>query len=287
MAEKYFNKLQFLKAVSLMDIDPVESKRQFTRYLEEYPYDFSAYAYFSSLLITLGEIDIACKLMDEANELVYLIGFDKNSRYVHFKEQMLFSQLRLLSYQEKYSELHKLINDNIDMVKNMEIHQIEYYCMCKLGLVNGKWDRSIHSYSLRQMREYREDDFLDHIRKHMADYIDDYKKPNQNIFGTDFPLNKVIEEVRKYIPNDKRIFRGFLTDIYTFKYSECGRDNNRITDYFSVVCFHNTTNIITMCPISNGDYLPYIDLNYMKKEKEDIKVKRKSQIDKFNARYNR
>ena len=285
MIEKHFNKLQFIKIVELMDIDPVESKKQFIRYLDEFPTDFSAYAYFSSLLITLGEIDDARKVIDESTELAHLVKFDRNEKYKYFKESMLFSQLRLLSYQEKYSELYRLINDNREIIEGLEIHQIEFYCKNKLGLVSSNWDRKKYSYSFKQMREYREEDFLKHIRKHMTKFADNYKTPNQNLFALDFPISEVIDEVKKYIPGDKKIFRGFLTDVYTFKYNACGRDNNKITDYFSVICFHNTSNIITMCPVSNVEYYPWIDLSYMKHENE--KVKRKSQIDRFNARYNR
>ncbi len=287
MAEKYFNRLQFLKMIELMEIDPLESKRQFIRYLREYPYDFSAYSYFSSLLVSLGEIDEAIKIIDKANELIKLTRFDNNKRYKYFRAQELFSKLRILSYQEKYFELYELINNNRDLMEDMEIRQVEYNCKCKLGLINSEFKRKNSSYSLRQMREYQEDDFLDHIRKHMADCIDDYKEPNQSLFRTNFPIYEVIKEIKKYIPSDKKLFRGFLTDIYSFKYNECGRDNNRITDYFHVVCFHNTSNILTMCPVSNCGYIPYVDLNYMIRTNKDTKIKRKSQIDKFNARYNK
>ena len=285
MAEKYFNKLQFLKALRLMDIDPIESKKQFIRYLDEYPKDFNAYSYYISLLISLGEIENAINITNRVNELVNQTGFVENEKYKYFKESMLFSQLRLLSYQEKYSELYRLINNNRDLIKNMELHQIIFYCRSKLNLITDRNNREDYSYSYRQIMDYQEGDFLDHIRKHLADCIDDYKEINQNLFCSNFPIYEVIDEIRKYIPSDKRIFRGFFTDSYTFKYNECGRDNNKITDYFSVICFHNTDNIITMCPVSNVEYYPWIDLNYMKRE--DEKIKRKSQIDRFNARYNR
>lgn len=286
MRKEYYDTMQFLRIVDLMEIDPVESKKQFTRYLSEYPYDFSAYTYFSSLLITLGEVDKAREIIDEACELVQLTKFNNNIRYKHFKEQIFFAELRLLSYQEKYLELYELIDENRNLMHDMEIGQVEYYCKNKLGLINSNWKRENYSYSLRQMREYREDDFLDHIRKHMADCIDDYKKQNQNLFGVNFPINEVVNEIKKYIPSDKKIFRGFLTDIYFFKYDDCGRDNNKIVDYFNVVCFHNTGNILTMCPANNCKYMEYVDLNYMKPVNESTKIKRKSQIDKFNARYN-
>ena len=41
-----------------------------------------------------------------------------------------------------------------------------------------------------------------------------------------------------------------------------------------------------MHPVNGCENLPIIDLNYIRKT-EDIKVKKLSQIDKFNKRYNR
>ena len=60
----------------------------------------------------------------------------------------------------------------------------------------------------------------------------------------------------------------------------------KITDYFKVICFHNTSNFITMLPVAEGEFLPHVDLNYMLSE-SNHKVKIKSQIDKFNQRYKR
>ena len=103
------------------------------------------------------------------------------------------------------------------------------------------------------------------------------------MFVSKFPINKVLEEIKKYIPSDKRIYNGFYQDTYIFKYDYCGKDDNKAADYFKVICFHNTSDFITMCPSTNCQYLPCIDLNYMAKEKP--KQKQLSQIEKFNKRY--
>ena len=62
-----------------------------------------------------------------------------------------------------------------------------------------------------------------------------------------------------------------------------------VTDYFVVNTFHNTSNLITLCPCEGPKGLKYVDLNYLKKQEEPIKeekpVQRKSAIDKFNERY--
>ena len=42
-----------------------------------------------------------------------------------------------------------------------------------------------------------------------------------------------------------------------------------------------------MCPVKDNEKLPFTDLNYLREEKreDDFKVKKLSQIDKFNQRY--
>ena len=92
--------------------------------------------------------------------------------------------------------------------------------------------------------------------------------------------------MKKYIPSDKKLYWGFYDNIYYFKYDGCGRDNTKLVNYIKVVCLDDTNNIITICPVVGSDNMPHIDLNYIKKE-EPVKVKVKSQIDKFNQRYNR
>ena len=97
----------------------------------------------------------------------------------------------------------------------------------------------------------------------------------------------IITEIRKYIPNNKRINKDYIYNSYVFKYDKCGVSHNEITDYFVVDVFNNTDNIITIYPVINATSNPYIiDLNYLKSKDEDTgKVKIKSQIEKFKEKY--
>lgn len=63
--------------------------------------------------------------------------------------------------------------------------------------------------------------------------------------------------------------------------------DNKNTNYFIVVTFHNTPYLISMYPCSNtSNNLEYVDLNYLK-ETNNKNIKRLSQIDKFNKRFNK
>ena len=72
-------------------------------------------------------------------------------------------------------------------------------------------------------------------------------------------------------------------DDYIFQYDNCGRDKNRVVDRFKVICFHDTDEIITMCPVFGYDGYPSVDLNYLRNEK----TKKRNMIDRFNSRYSR
>ena len=144
--------------------------------------------------------------------------------------------------------------------------------------------RDKYTYLLRQVIEYRESEFLKHIKKHIVDSNDLIDKTNESVFAAEFNIIEIIEEIKKYIPSELGLCYGFLDNIYTFKYDECGRVNNKIVNYFQVVTLHDTCELITMFPVDYGEFLPYVDLNYMNKTNLP-KVKRKSQIDKFNQRF--
>jgi len=175
---------------------------------------------------------------------------------------------------------------NMRIINNLELTPLILLCKKKLNKLNSDPQNNI-PYIYKQIIDYKESEFLKHIKKHMADYNQDVDNPNKNIFAPNFPINEIIEEIKKYIPSNKKICPGFYEDIYIFKYDYCGRADNKIVDYFKVVTFNNTTEFITMLPVENAEYLPYIDLNYLKKEDSNNKIKKLSQIDKFNQRYNK
>lgn len=111
-------------------------------------------------------------------------------------------------------------------------------------------DTEMFSYLNKQIKEYKEEAFFDHIKK--------------------------------YIPSNRNIFYLYV-DKYVFKYDFCGRSSGKVSDYFRVIALHNSNEFLTMYPINFGNELDYIDLNYLRKEKDSIK--RLCRIDKFNQKY--
>lgn len=286
MQDKYFNSWEFKRALELRETDPILARTLYEEYFKKYPKDYSGYPYYCSILITLGKFELAEKILNYVEQAYKQdSSFNQSKKLEKFKYNMFFTKMKLLSYQEKYEELYRICIDNIDEIIGTSLNSVFFYSKKKTGRLNPE-KRDENTYLFKQIVRYEEKDFFEHIQKHLSEYNESLDEPNATIFESNFPIKEVVEEIKKYIPSDKRLFAGFYQDIYFFKYNECGRVNKRLVNYFKVVCLHNSTDFITMCPVNGNDNLPHIDLNYLIKE-EPVKVKRLSQIDKFNQRYKR
>lgn len=288
MKAKYFNEYEFKNAIEYIEKNPVIAKIKFEEYIKKYNKDYSAYPYYISCLITLGFFDEAEKWLNYLKKVKYLNdSFNNQQKKVKLLEDnIVYSFCRLLSYEHKYDELYQFCLDNLHIILNLKLTSIIFYCKGKLDILNKK-EKDDNRYLHRQMINYSEDTFLKHVNEHLADYNKDLDNPNDSIFAVDFPITKIIETVKSHIPSDKRLYTGFYEDTYIFKYDYCGRVNNKTTNYFKIVFFNDTKNIITMFPTLDFEELPCIDLNYLNENKdaENTKVRRLSQIDKFNQRY--
>ena len=286
MEIKYFNKWEFQQALNLAETNPLEAKFKYEQYIKKYPKDYASYSYYAHVLITLGNFEQADKVLDYVENISIRDKFYINqlNKAKLLKNNILINKLRLLSYQEKYDELYRLYLEHSKEIKNMDINSIIFYCKKKIGKIDIE-KRDENSYLFRQIVDYKESDFLQHINKHLADYNENTDKPNSSVFVSNFPIDEIIKEIKKHMTFEKRLYPGFYQNIYIFKYNECGRVYNKLTDYFKVICFHDTKDIITMCPAANCQDLPYIDLNYLIHDTTNTKVRRKSQIEKFYQKY--
>ena len=94
--------------------------------------------------------------------------------------------------------------DELDS-SNLKTEMLDTFYMVNNG---EKLERSPLSsmYLYNQIVDYREKDFLSHMKKHLADYNKDLDDPNPVIFSPDFPIDKVVKELKSIVPNDKRTY---------------------------------------------------------------------------------
>lgn len=286
MQELYYDRWEFLQAYDLIHNDPIRSITLFEEYIKKYPSDYSAQNYYVYLLIVLGKIDEANVFLNNMEQAMYYNSkfcnhFDK----IEFVNKGIFlNKIRLYSRLGEYEELYAYFIRNIQIFDDGDLFVVPFYCRNKLGLLEK--DKEYSSYLYGQIANYSKNNFLKHVERHTADYNMNLDKPNSSIFSPSFPLGKVLDEIKNYIPSEKGLGYGFFEDTYVFKYDECGRSKNKVVDYFKVICFHDDNNLITMCPSEDCENFPYTDLNYLIKE-DKPKVKSLSQIEKFNRKYRR
>lgn len=283
----YFNKHEFCKISELSKKDPFVANIAYEHYFEKYPHDNSAKTYYISNLIAVGDLK---KAQEELNKLE--IELSRNSLY-HFdvekaktlKHNIKICKLKLYLYQDRIEEALSFFYNNLSEFSYLGKEIMFYYRKLRGTLDLNR--REPNSYMFRQIVEYKEEDFREHIKKHLADFNENNREISVTYFNPDFPIDKVIGEIKNYIPSNKKMCYGFLENMYIFKYDQCGRDNNRLVDYFKVYTFNNSQNFITMCPSCDCEKYPSVDLNYLKEKEEQKKLeKRPSQIDKFRQRYN-
>ena len=285
--KKYFNIYLFTEILKKINIDIYGAKEEFEEYIMEYPLDYSAQAIYVSILIRLQEFELAEKIL---NEIEIKIKTDKKLK-IHIKKMnfdvtsLTFSRCALLCHQQRYQELYDHLVTAVFDEKRLNIDAVLKYCKSKLGILDMKREEN-NSYIVRQIIEYREDDMLNHIKHHLSDNELVFEEKKHSIFESEFPYTEIIKEIKKYMTLDRRICSGLYDDMYIFKYTNCGKDQHKLVDFFKVICFEGSTQIITMYPSLNCEKLPYTDLNYMKKtENETEKIKILSQREKFNKRY--
>ena len=286
--KNFFNTLEFDKANDLKWKNPELSLKLFKEYFNNYPYDYTSYPYYIDLLINVGQIN---KARDIKNKVLKMVANDyrfknRDTKMLHFEYGMVYNEIRLLILDKEYAKAIDYLNRYGELLKEIATDFTTggtiFYCQKQLGLLDLN-DRDSYSYLFRQIIEYREEDFINHVKKHLCDR----KEDNPCVFSDDFPFEKVFQEIKKFIPSNKKMRSGFFDDKYYFRFDNCGRSDNKLTDYFEVVTMMDSDHLITMFPMNvDCSNLLCEDLNHLKEE-DKILTKKISQIDKFNQRYHR
>ncbi len=291
MKDERYNKVFFERAFALRDTDPFEAERLMRVYLYDYPNDRSKLGLYASLLVIIGDFTNAERVLAVIENFLYNLVPEKNPtfyRNILYTYHVTYLKLLIATgrYQE-YIDYYESVKDELESINvKINIKPAYLYCRRKLGkFVRESVHRENYSYSIRQAAEYKEDEFIEHIEKHMADESRHTGEANQVNFNSDFPLQEILKEIKKYIPSNKALYYGSCDATYFFKFDNCGRVNFKNTDYFKVVVFAGSSEIITMHPC-HAMNVPMIDLNYLREKKND-EVNRPSQIEKFNKRFRR
>lgn len=275
--KKYYGDKEFSYIMKLLkDKKFNEATYKLEEYLEKYPYDTCACTSYANLLIKNGELEKAADIIEKT------VITSKTSEIT--KTEIVKVKIKLLCCEGKYRECYEyFLENNIILMNDYEdYYNVLAFLAKKLG-IEVEIPEKMKSYTVKQIQSYDEIEAINHIKKH----ADDYSSKDYSCFNTDFPLEEMYTKIRNVISTniEYNLHSGAMRDVYIFKYDANGRSHQKMVDYIKVIAIQGTNDIITMYPYDNKANLPYIDLTPQKEIEEMPKIKRLSQIDKFNQRY--
>lgn len=273
----YFDEEMFNIAISKENLDPYGTCQILERYCSKYPNDRIALRDYARVLITVGRLDDAERVLNKLANLIASARKKKKDEIEKDEDYLRFTTLKFLAWQKKYEEALCYLEKYKESIKrtNENIDVIEYYCKHKLGLLpKTYYNRSTLHYKDRQIADYQESDCLNHIKmKHLKQSMNHQEsiECEGSFFENDFPFDIIYQAVKEIIrkfqltsnQEAKRLNSNFPINIYAFRYPKCGRNNGQIVDCFVVAVLHDTDNIITMYPSAKYDKLPHFDLSHM------------------------
>ena len=272
---KYYDKNESQSIVNLINAhkyqQAMDAYREYTKF---YPNDLNAVSRFINILICYG-------YFEEAEELLNNYVAPKKASELD-RKLYIYDQIKLLGYQEKWEECAILVKENYLLLQNFR--QDFYFMITFLEKkLNISFQHKIFpiSYLSSQVLNYDENRALQHINRHR-------QQGEDCIFAEDFPLSEYYFYFRSLLPKKDypQLCKGIFSNFYVFKYNHCGYINQKEANYVMVVTLANSNDIITMYPIRNIEKYPYIEIIQQEEmDDEKPKVKRLSQIEKFNQRY--
>ena len=276
--------------LELVETRPHEAISLLNDYIESHPNDYLAGIIVAGALVSINELDSAKQALERVRTESLNDKNLKNTDYNIPKETLssaLYCKLKLLLYQEKYKEAYDFVLEYEEKLRK-KIHNLTYikvYIEYKANMNPVMHENA--SYKFLQLFTYDEKRFIEHAYRHVIgkNENDIYTSDTDGFFYEDFPLEEIISEVKNNLPNDKKANLGFIENRYYFKYDNCGIAGKVRTDYFCIITYHNTNNFITIFPVKDSGSFEYVDLNYLNQNNNKI-VKKMSQIEKFNSKYN-
>lgn len=242
-------------------------------------YYSKCYNEFLSRDIGLARILIHESKFEEANKFIddslNNTNLNKNEyAIIEMKYYKLLTEIRLKHYLKANNLFDEIIkyNDKFPNNRQRELLRLKFYIDYNL---KKKIDLNSLSYSESQIFNYNEKKALEHIKLH---HRDDYK---YSYFNDEINLDDLFNEIKNKLDSSEKICDG-LFDGYFITYPNSGYDTskNRL-NLIKVITLPDTKKIITMYPFKKD--------NNIKNETKynGYKVKKLSQIEKFNKKYNK
>lgn len=181
-------------------------------------------------------------------------------------------ELRKGNYEQAEIYLNKLLEKDFFIEEDSRYKKLRILIDKGLGKLMDVSEYT--NYGEKQFVKYDVEEAIEHIK---TEHFGSDKKSN-------FNENIDIEEMFSYVLSkltEENLCIDELADVYYIDYLNAGFDQNGIeTNCIKVVVIPNTKNILTMYPVDKNNIF------HEKENNNSHKVKRLSQIEKFNRKYN-
>ena len=273
---RIYQKNQYIKIRNLFTDKKYKSViKESTKYLEFFPNDIGVRFMRAK---SYRHLEMFKEAIDD---LKYNLTLEDNG---HSLTELYFIYYYLNMYNEAIELLPQLY-----LKKNINSYSVsisELVMKKQLGIdIKVKKDAKC-DYIRSQIFNYSTSLAFSHIKEgHLNENSDRLSKYNENI-----DLDYLFDLIRNNLSNGKKVNTEEMLEIYYFGISNIGNVNGATSNFIKVVVVPNTSNIITMYPVNSVDfnYISNVDVDYDKLfSKKEEKVKKISQIDKFNNRFKR
>lgn len=281
--KNYFNNLEFRKLIKLQEIDPNLAAIEYKKYIEKYPKDHYAQYMYVAFLITTKEFLEAEELLNKLDSIIQEEYEDNEYKRTLLESGISFNcHMKIYLYTRRYRKLYELMRDNYGKYNDKAVNATYLYAKKRMGVPLTKEECS-YSYLSQQIYDYSEEELLNCIDKHFVS--ENVIDKNEAIFSSDIKKEELLREIRVNLDPQNKYCTGLLEDSYFFKLDYCGKNQDGTCNFLTVKCFADSNQIITIYPTKHGEYFEHVDLNYLRKNKNESKPKQLSRVDKFKQRY--
>lgn len=276
---KYFNK----KVFNLKWINDLTSGLKFDKAYSEYQEYFANFP--NNYYARIGYIDLLLKMgkFDEAFDTFELIKGHFDELEEKNKKFLSFLELRYLCCINEWEKAYNFFKTDKYLCLDNEQRVFEVLLCKKLDIPYDEdyiLGRERYVYDLAH--NYNYGSVMNHIM-YGHTISDEYFDKDNSCFNKNIDLIKLYDEVKNKLSSNIRICWDLTTDHYIFKYDGIGICNNSNTNYFRVITFVGTDQILTMYPCDSYGFPNCLDIT--PSIVDDCKVKRLTGLDKFNKRY--
>jgi len=183
---KYYNVEEFTEIINLKAQGEFNKLlKRLERYIQKYPLDTAASVSYASILLDMGFIDEAEKVLNKVE--VRKKTRDKTINY------LVVTQIKLLCCQSKFKECYELVKENEYMLKAFreDYHALNVFLRKKLNLHISENIKE-YSYTIKQINNYDEYLAIEHIKQHA--YTSQEEKTT---FKENFPIEETYYIIKK------------------------------------------------------------------------------------------